>query len=203
MNNLIPFLQKYKMPLVLVALLFVLMLTYLVPAATEKISQQNAAPKPTSRPTSLDIVPGTTTVNDLVNTYGPPLSEKPKTNSVTISEFKSLSPTRNHTALTSNLDGTVILFKEIITAQNDVSANILSSKLGEEEVVLYGDLSESQINLYTYPSKGSAYLGSKINGTVFEVWYFSPTNYKSFKNQLASDYSETFEYEPELFIPDN
>lgn len=133
--------------------------------------------------------PGVTTKEQVISKLGNPLSETTQNGQV-VSDFKSISPTRNNEVTFSG--NTSSFFKHIIAYGETLLIKDLTSKYGLTNIVLYGPDATAGFYLYVYPDKGIAYLGNPNSGDLLEVWYFAPTTLENFQNQWAKNYSKTF-----------
>jgi len=131
-----------------------------------------------------EIIPGKSTITDVVNVLGEPLEKNGNTYT-----YSSNSPVATNEARFEN--NTLHFFKEVITIEQERSVSEIVAKYGESSQVLYGAQSSSNINLYTGPEKGIAYLGNLDTDTLIEIWYFEPTTIEQFKENYAQNYYNT------------
>jgi len=179
--------KYFRLTLILAAILFV---SFLI--INRKPYQP--VPKPTTTPVVTtkpaqglkpeNISPGSSTLEDLKSVFGEPQGQTG--NSYL---FKSASPTRSNEAVFSS--GKLTFFREVMGPNKERTIEELQRLYGKEEKILYNEFSGGGYNLYAYPEKGVAYVGKPEADVLLEVWYFIPTTYESFKENLARDYSET------------
>lgn len=151
----------------------------------QKQGKPKATPTPVAHIASFkNITPGVATEAELNKVLGTPtktiINGDQKTD-----EYKSSSQFRNHTAIIQN--GTVVLIKEIISATDTTKASDITDGYGQAPDVLYENSANSTFHLYVYPGNGIAYLGHS-DGTLQEIWYFSPTTIDEFRSLWAPHY---------------
>ncbi len=134
-----------------------------------------------------DLTPGKSSPDDIVKTLGNAINEKQDGNN-TVLEYKSNNPNFNNQFLiTSN---TLVFVKQIVTMDEKITISDINQKYGNYTNVLYGPSSVNGFDLYIYPDKGIAYIGHQRADIVLEIWYFPPTDIKTFESLYAKDYSE-------------
>lgn len=171
----------------LIIIVSVLLLT-LVVAFFYKKSKETTTQVPTGQtgPEWDGVVPGRTTKEDLLNTLGNPISEK-TTGNTNYLDYKSDSETRNDKITITN--GTVSLVKEIISSSDKKVFEEMYNKYGISQYELYGPDALNGFTLHVYPDRGFAYLGNEDSEVLLEKWYFTPTDFNTFKSNFALDYS--------------
>ncbi len=174
------FLKHKKIFGLLLAIIFVIFFILVV---------KNSQKAPTSEVLS-NIIPGSSTKNDVVSKLGNPISEKTQ-GAFTISEFKSDSPTRNNEITFQN--NKVEFFKRVIVYGQPLKIKDVIKIYGNTNVILYGTDSVAGFYLFVYPDKGIAYLGNNNTGDLLEIWYFAPTTLESFQNNWAPGFSSKLE----------
>lgn len=104
-------------------------------------------------------------------------------------EYKSQSETRNDKIVVTN--GTVSLVKEIISSSGKKVFDDMYNQYGISPYELYGPDALNGFTLHVYPDRGFAYLGNEDSKVLLEKWYFTPTDFKTFKSTFAPDYSSS------------
>jgi hypothetical protein len=135
------------------------------------------------------LIPGVSTFNEVVKFLGDPARTTTDGQTQTV-EYKSSLPTQNNLLVFQNQK--LALVKEIVTEKDQKNISDFVSKFGETKDILYGPGSSSGFNLYVYSEHGLAYLGNLEGQAVFEIWYFPPTDFSTFKQTYASGYRPTF-----------
>jgi len=136
----------------------------------------------TPAPSITIIIPGKTTENDVLKTFGTPIAS-----SAGILQYPSNSQTRNNEVVVDN--GLVDFVKEIVAYNDPITLTDLKNKYGDSPV-LYGPDSINGYYLFYHLDKGVAYIANPISDNVIEIWYFTPTTLQIFKNTLAKGYTE-------------
>jgi len=114
--------------------------------------------------------------------------ESTKSGELTLNTYKSENIYRPHQIYyQDNLSELII---EEITDKS-VTTDDMRKKYGVASNVLYEKLEHSTFNLFVYIDKGIAYQGHESGGLVLEIWYFKPTDIKTFINKYAQNYQET------------
>jgi hypothetical protein len=162
---------------------------------TLKTHSNNSRPKVSPLPFTNgamygDLHPGVSSLDDVTKALGTAIGEKP-TDGGKILEYRSSNPNFNN-ELTIQSETLTFVKQQVIRA-DQINITKINNKYGNYENVLYGPLSTSGFNLYIYPDKGIAYIGNQLSGTVFEIWYFPPTDIRTFQGLYAKDYSENFQ----------
>lgn len=174
-----------KFPIIIGFLLVVIICIFVALVFSSQESPRN----PNTGPLSV----GSTQINDKDDVYE--LFGEPSSVNGNLELFNSLSPTTPNEV---SFDGNIPEFiRKIVTQQEGFTYQGLLTEYGEPEHVLYGEEASFGINLYVYPSKGFAFLGSKGNNFVSEIWYFRPTDLQTLMNTWARGYST--QLEPEGF----
>lgn len=150
---------------------------------------QKTIPTPSPKITHLDfslLKPGEFEKEDVIKNFGTPL---PKSNENTLL-YSSQNPNFPHQILLR--ENKVFLIKEVVTPEDKKTPKDIIEKYGVPKYTLFGPYSTMGFNLYIYPEKGIAFLGHKNFTGLLEVWYFKPTDFETFKKELAPDYSTEF-----------
>jgi hypothetical protein len=143
---------------------------------------------PTTGAQYKELTPGVSTEESITNKMGTAVSEKQE-GDTKILEYKSNNPNFNNQFLSKA--GTLTFVKQIVTMDEKITISDINKEYGNYESVLYGPYSTNGFNLYIYPERGIAYIGHQESGIILEIWYFPPTDLRTFKNLYAQDYSET------------
>ena len=135
------------------------------------------------KPDSLEI--GKSTLNDVQNTFGKPLSTDKDTY-----EFSSNSPVENNIAIFK--ENKLYFFKEILTYKQERKLDDFLSRYGlDNPLLLFGEGISDNVYLFAYPDKGIAYKANPQDEYLVEIWYFSKTDEKTFRETFAKDYYDT------------
>ncbi len=138
------------------------------------------------------IIPGKTSIDEANILLGKPLETNSDGN-ITTSKYKTLNEYRSNKIISK--DGlSELIVEEIIN--NEKTAEDIRKVYGISPVILYEKTPLSTFNLYVYSDKGIAYLGHK-DGTILQIWYFSPTTIADFITKWGGDYLK----EPSKVIP--
>lgn len=183
-------LNTFKNKKVIIIFIIVLVLILIVIKSTGS-KQTNNEVVPTKNPVTVNynnLTIGGSTKEDVYQKLGSPITEK-DVNGVRIIEFKSNNPNYNN-ELSFESDR-LNFVKEIISPSDKIDISNLENKYGTYLNVLYGSTSNLGFDLYIYPEKGIAYIGNQYIGDVIEIWYFPPTDIKSFREMYAKEYFET------------
>jgi outer membrane protein assembly factor BamE (lipoprotein component of BamABCDE complex) len=172
-----------KLVLISAIILFFVLLIYFVLNKNKTLQPVNL-----NTATWNGLQPGKSTKDDVLTKLGQPVLETKNGNDV-VDEYKSNSPTRNHQITFNNQ--IVNLVKRIVSVNDPETIDDISNLYGQTATRLYGDDSENGYFLFVYLSKGIAYLGNPVTGTLLEVWYFPPTlDLNSFIKNYAPNYSD-------------
>lgn len=170
----------------IVIVITILVIGVLYVYISNKENKQNSEPLPQTGASYLKLLPGKSSKQDAIATLGTPLNDP----SSTTLEFKSSNPNLPDEVTT---DGQTVLFiKEIVTKEDQKTAEDIKKNFGEAPYVLYGSDSANGFNLYVYPEKGIAYIGHAKDPIVLEIWYFTPTTIGNFQKNWATNYSATY-----------
>lgn len=178
--------SKKKVLLILVVILAVSVSFVLYRSYRNQTEEKVSVP--TTGAQYKDFTPGVSTEANVVKKLGTAISEKQE-GDTKILEYKSNNPNFNNQF--SSKQGTLIFVKQIVTIDEKINISDINKEYGNYEKVLYGPFSTNGFDLYIYPDKGIAYIGHQGSGIILEIWYFPPTDLKTFKNLYAQDYLET------------
>lgn len=134
------------------------------------------------------IVPGSTTKEQVIGKLGKPIEEK-QISSGELLTFKSDKTERPDEYYFQN--GVNNLVKEIIPYNDNRKIDEIRNVYGNADLVLYGDGSVAGFYLFVYLKRGIAYIGNTTSGNLLEIWYFTPINEHDFIQNWASSYSKT------------
>lgn len=166
----------------------ILSILYII-SVTQIPSNKKVAPSATPSTNKIasfkSLVPGTATENDVNNALGNPISTT-FTDGDKVNEYKSTVENIPNSAYFSN--DKMVLFKETIGSNDNVTADTVMKTYGVSPNLLYTNIPNSSFNLYVYPSNGIAYVGHE-DGTLFEIWYFQPTTIDEVLKTWGKDYS--------------
>jgi len=135
------------------------------------------------------ITPGLSNKAEVIQTLGEPIKTTDLGQQTKL-DYPSNKPTRNSEVYLQ--DQTAVFVKEIVSSKDKKKPSDLTKKFGEPKYFLFGPASTSGLNLYVFPDRGIAFVANIEADYLFEIWYFPPTDYSTFKNTYAQDYSETF-----------
>lgn len=165
---------KSEISLVLLALLAIGLTTLVV---ISLISRDKTSPQSTAGVAWQDtVVPGSTTKEELEAKLGPPKEVTEENGQLTYA-YESGSEFLPHTV--SFDDNKVTLVKEKIIAGEQNTLDLFRQKYGPEDTQLYEDQPTSLAG-YFWGELGLLIFANKIDGTIFEIWYFPPTSYQQF-----------------------
>jgi hypothetical protein len=140
----------------------------------QKQTSQQVSPSPTGalvkQQTWQGVRPGIS-FQDLIKMRGEPKPSRASAEEV-------LYPGTNRywdTAVTIQ-NNTVLFIREHVFVPQNISFKSRSSQISEKPTKLYGQVSESGQFIYVYPASGIAFLVNDQNDTVYETWYFQPTD---------------------------
>ena len=162
---------------------------------TSSTKQVTTKPTPFSTNKIADfksIVPNQTSLDRINELLGYPVETR-KDGDFTINEYRSTNKYRNHTIEIKKGLATFIR-QEIISGEQKTSD--IQKIYGLAPYMLYSQAASATFNLFVYPNNGIAYLGHK-DGTILEIWYFSPTTIEDFIN----NYGDGYGYEPSKVVP--
>jgi len=177
--------KKYKKPILFIILTMIIVALGLLTRQTRTVNDAaNATPAPTP---VVEAQGEWGRLGDIVTKLGEPLNRK--SDRVKNGVYYYESGNANKKTQVVFRDNVAVMMKEIISSKDTRTAVSITKTLGDEELILYGELSELGYHLYAYPSKGVAYVGDKQSGSLMEIWYFSPMSKEEFDQSLARDYS--------------
>ena len=162
---------------------------------TSSTKQVTTKPTPFSTNKIADfksIVPNQTSLDRINELLGYPVETR-KDGDFTINEYRSTNKYRNHTIEIKK--GLAIFIRQEIMS-GEQKASDIQKIYGLAPYMLYSQAASATFNLFVYPNNGIAYLGHK-DGTILEIWYFSPTKIEDFIN----NYGDGYGYEPSKVVP--
>lgn len=145
------------------------------------------------------ILPGTTQLDQLTDKLGEP-ERTAEWEGYTILNYSTNSNWDNQFFI-SKEKKTVALITQQVENNQEITQTSLIRQYGTPEIILYGPLSPAR-NLYSYPSRGFAFLGSDFHESVLQLWYFQPTDTANFVETIARKFgysSSPPKEEPEFF----
>ncbi len=169
MEKLKAFAKKYRVHLAIAT--FVL-LFFVVVFSSNRSGGNTPAGIPTPTPLATEAKGDWGNAADLIAGLGEPINRPNSSNKTGEYDYKSDSVNRNHEVVYQN--NTPLFYKEIVTSKDNKTSRSIRQKYGEPELKMYGAESSAGVDLYAYPSKGIAYLGSQFDDVLSEVWYFAP-----------------------------
>ncbi len=181
MRKIFNFIKKYWLLILISITAILVIINSFIPKPPEVVP----TPRTDKIATYKTITPGASTREDVNELLGTPLKET-KLDGKTLSEYKTVNQFINHQIITEN--DIVGLVKEAINIEDNKNSDVVTSIYGPAPYILYEQVPESVFNLYVYPQNGIAYLGHE-DGTILEVWYFSPTSLENFISNWAPNYS--------------
>lgn len=118
------------------------------------------------------VVPGQSSVNELYQKAGTPVSSSQDSSGATLSY-----PTENKywTSDVSVSQDKVTFIKERIFAPAELSLKKRLEETGKDWIKIYGPGSQFGSFLFAYPALGTAYYADEGHDVVYEVWRFQPT----------------------------
>lgn len=179
---------KSKKPLLLIGIIILIIIPSYIIFNKDLLDKNKFTIQPKINLNFKDVIPGKTKVEDLEKILGKPIDVQ-KNNTIDELSYSSNNPNRDNIVQTD--DSIVTFIKEIISSKNEKSKTDILSNYGNPPHRLYGPNSNAGTNLYVYPDKGIAFLGSDDHNQLEEIWHFSPTTYENFKKTYATNYSET------------
>lgn len=163
-----------------VATLIVAAKVFIKPAPQRVVSQ--ATPLP-SAPSWNGVLPGKTTVDQILSLVGKPESEESQ-NGRTELEIKRNGDGPPHSIITQG--NTVKLVKDRVLTGN---LDTFKEKYGEPENQYWGEHQKVGFKTYVWTKNGIAVVAHNLDGAVFEVWYFEPTTLENFLSNFGKNLS--------------
>ncbi len=190
MNKIITFLKEKK--LILLAIISVLSIILIV-SLTNKKNEETNNPTPTTQSNTQitrykDISTGEVFNEDKINNLLGFPTESTSSGEIKINKYRSSNEYRMNELMIKN--GEVDFIREVVNPDDNKNANDIRDTYGVADVILYEKYSDSILDLYVYSNSGIAYLGH-IDGGIFEIWYFKPTDIDSFIENYAPNYQKT------------
>lgn len=130
------------------------------------------------------LVPGVSTQEEINRKFGNPLSSE-TTDSQTNLKYSSSNQYRPHTLVVEN--GKLELVKEQVIGNERGSLQNYVDKYGKPEYEGYGPFAEASFKTYVFPESGLAIVASPNDGTIMEIWYFTPTTLENFRNNFGDE----------------
>lgn len=182
----IEFMKKRKYVLLALFLIFLFIFVAVSFNNNKNTNISKTPPTPTTSKIAdfNGIVPGTTTIEDINKLLGRPI-ESTKSGDLNIYSYRSTNQYRHHKVISK--DGLAELVVEEVIDKSKTAEDIRKI-YGLAPEVLYEKALSSVFNLYVYPSNGIAYLGH-ADGTMLEIWYFTPTDIGSFISNWGGEFS--------------
>jgi hypothetical protein len=184
MRNILSLIKKR---FVIIALVFVA----LVVVVYLQIDDRKRSASPSPSPASVffhSFGIGTASKKEVVDKFGKPTKSTTEGNNETLYYPTKVDTLKNELSFQND---NLSFVKENINSKDDVNLKTLLTTYGEPERILYGPYAYSGYQLYTYPSKGIAYITNPNSGIVLEIWYFQPCSYVDFSSLWGKEYSET------------
>jgi len=123
------------------------------------------------------VLPGKTTITDVYQTLGPPLVTLSTADTTTL----AYPTTNEHWSNDISVrQGGVVFIKERIFPLEAGSYEKRKVALTSSPVQLFGPDSNINIFLFVYLNQGIALSANPISNTLYEVWYFPPTDITGF-----------------------
>jgi len=190
MNIVITFLKEKK--LILLATISVLSIILII-SLTNKKREGVVNPNPTTQShvqiaKYKDISTGEEFNEDKINNLLGFPTESTSSGEVKINKYRSSNEYRTNEIMIENNE--VDFIREVVNPDDNKNSNDIRKIYGISNVILYEKYSDSILDLYVYPNNGIAYLGH-IDGGIFEIWYFKPTDIDSFIEKYAQNYQKT------------
>lgn len=190
MNRIIMLLKGKK--LILLAIISVLS-TILIISLTNKKREVGINPNPTTQSyvqiaKYKDISTGEEFNEDKINNLLGFPTESTSSGEVKINKYRSSNEYRSNEIMIKNNE--VDFVREVVNPDDNKNSNDIRKIYGIANVILYEKYSDSILDLYVYPNSGIAYLGH-VDGGIFEIWYFKPTDIDSFIEKYAQNYQKT------------
>ncbi|MBI2405930.1 hypothetical protein HYV21_02660 [Candidatus Microgenomates bacterium] len=181
------FFKKHWLFIVLAALAFALLGIFLF--TQEKGGEVAPSPSPISQsPSWRGITPGQTSQEEVAHKLGQPRETRTE-NSSTVFIYPSGSKVRNNEVFFTGT--TTSLIKEQITS-SEVTLSSYLDTYGAPEALLYGPHATAGFTLHVFSSRGVAALANPTDGTVLEVWYFTPMGFEQFQASLGQEFSTSY-----------
>lgn len=182
----------FKHRALLIALLAVALLIFLVKITSEPETSPPEKNQISQIAYKEKILPGISTEKEVIGQFGEPLNIG-KWENYSILNYPADSNWKNQIFLKEEK---VFLITQQTENDQQTTRDFLLRKYGNPEVILYGPLSPAR-DLYTYPSLGFAFLGSKYDQSIFQLWYFSPCLKEDFIQDIAPQFNYSAEEPPE------
>lgn len=130
------------------------------------------------------IMPGKTTEPELVGILGQPISTQTEDNQKILMFAPQTGGPDDRIIIKNN---TVNLTKRIYYGQETLAT--LKVKYGEPEAELFGPYQGVGSKVYVFPKNGIAIIASTFDGTIIEIWNFTPTKLSVFLSEWGQDLS--------------
>lgn len=187
MGVIISFFKKHWLFVVLAALAFALLGIFLF--AQERGGEVTPSPTPISQSPSWNgITPGQTSQEEVTQKLGQPTQTRVE-NSNTVFLYPSESKIRNNEVFFTGT--TASLIKEQVTSSGVTLSSYLDT-YGAPDALLYGPHATAGFALHVFSSRGVAALANPTDGTVLEVWYFTPMGFEQFQGLWGQGFSTSY-----------
>lgn len=131
---------------------------------------------------------GQSTEEEIAKELGLPVNER-LIDGKKVLEYKSSNPNFNTELVVES--GKLDLVKKIIAPSDNESISNINQQYGNYQNILYGAQSGNGFHLYIIPDKGISYIGNQFLDEVLEIWYFPATNFNTFKQKYAAEFTDS------------
>lgn len=170
-------------------IIFFVIVLFFVVISTKNNKESVSTPlaTPVNVATYKDLIPGSSSKEEVLSKLGTSLNAKINNNTETY-EYLSSNPNFNSEVVV--VDDKLSYVKIIYTNDDNIKYEDFTSIYGNPEKILYGpDYSVGYV-LNVYPTKGLAFISHINSFRVREVWYFEPILFEMFIEKYAVDYEE-------------
>lgn len=131
-----------------------------------------------------NITPGKTTESELAGILGQPSIVEQEGNQKTLNFPPQTGGPDDRIVIQNN---TVGLTKRIYYGQETLTT--LKTKYGDLEAEFFGPYQNIGAKVYVFPKNGIAIIASTYDGTIIEIWNFTPTTLSVFLSEWGQDFS--------------
>lgn len=161
-----------------------------------RVLRRVALPTTTLKPNEWQgVVPGQTSINELYQQMGTPVSSS----ETAAGKMISYSSTNKYWTNDVNIAQDKVMFvKERVFAPAEISLKKRLEETGKDWTKAYGPDSQYGSFLFAYPALGVAFYADENHDVVYEVWHFPPTSLSDLLGlPQARGFSATFQPRPD------
>lgn len=170
-----------------ILLAFIATIIVLAKIFLAKPQEKVAVPTPQPAPVWNELMPGTTTSEEVKQKLGEPESVIPENNNL-----KFLYPRQGggpeHEIILE--ETTVALVKDRILGEGNITS--FRQRYGKEDAEFWGEHKTVGFKTYVWPTKGVAVVAHSDTGSIYEAWYFKPIIMEQFLTTWGQDLSTEF-----------